>query len=249
MMRNAGAWRLGTPARRKSRAADVDARRDETIGNRGVVETNPVAESNAALQPSLVAPTLPFHYFKLAIERLKAAGNLPHRIDRSAWSTKQFRASGFLIVPAFQFLQLIDDEGRPLDALRTLIASFGTETWREQLSATLKVAYSDLLALGIEKATPRDVLELFRQRDGLDAIRARMAVSFFVHATREAGLDIGPFMSATIKPPSPNARMSVDTYRSTMLARLPTFDDNWSEELKLAWFTAFNELTVPRRLP
>jgi hypothetical protein len=43
--------------------------------------------------------------------------------------------------------------------------------------------------------------------------------------------------------------MSVDTYRSTMLARLPTFDDNWSEELKLAWFTAFNELTVPRRLP
>lgn len=238
---------LGASGRRKSRTTDAAARREGATSSRADVSSNSIAAPIVALQPSLPAPTLPFHYFKLAIARLKAASNLPHRIDRSAWSTKQFRASGVLIVPAFQFLKLIDGDGRPLDSLRALIASFGTETWREKLATTLEVAYSDTLALGIEKVTPKDALELFKRRYDLDAVRGRMAVSFFVHATREANLYIGPFMSATKRPASENVRITVDKYRSTMLARLPPFEDSWSEELKLAWFTAFNELAVPRK--
>lgn len=238
---------MATSARRKHLAADVIARSDDTVSGAGERPASTVATPDAVARALVPAPTLPFNYFKLAIERLKAAGNLPHRIDRSAWSTKQFRASGALIVPAFQFLQLIDCEARPLDPLGALVASFGTDSWRDRLAEILRIAYSDTLALGIEKITPKDILELFKRRYDLDAVRGRMAVSFFVHATREAALDVGPFMSATTKPPSQNARMTVEKYRTTMLARLPPFEDSWSEELKLAWFTAFNELVSARK--
>ena len=237
---------MGTSVRRKRPTAVVATQSSDaarTDGEGPSASVTPAADVAAPVS----APTLPFHYFKLAIARLRAAGNVPHKIDRSAWSTKQFRASGALIVPAFQFLKLIDSEGRPLDTLGALIASFGTKGWHAQLADILKTAYSETLALGIERVTPKDVLELFKRRYDLDAVQARMAVSFFVHATREADMDIGPFMSATTKPPPQGARMTVETYRVTMLSRLPPFEDGWSEELKLAWFTAFNELVSARK--
>lgn len=237
---------MANSARRKRPASGSSARNDDVRSDNGDCSTSTIA-TEAVARLSTPAPTLPFQYFKLAIERLKAAGNVPHKIDRSAWSTKQFRSSGALIVPAFQFLQLIDDEGRPKDALSALIASFGTASWCEQLAQTVRVAYSDTLALGIEKLTPKDILDLFKQRYHLDAVRGRMAVSFFVHATREADLDVGPFISATTKPPPQHPRMTIEKYRTIMLARLPPFEDSWSEEIKLAWFTAFNELVSPRK--
>ena len=237
---------MANSARRKRPASGSIASGGDVRNDSGDVSISTSA-SDATARSSTPAPTLPFKYFSLAIERLKAAGNVPHRIDRSAWSTKQFRASGALIVPTFQFLQLIDVEGRPLHALGALITSFGTDSWRDQLARTLRAAYSDTLALGIEKLTPKDILDLFKQRYDLDAVRGRMAVSFFVHATREADLDVGPFMSATTKPPPQHPRMTVEKHRTIMLSRLPPFEDSWSEELKLAWFTAFKELVSPSK--
>jgi len=176
---------------------------------------------------------------------LKAAGHLPHKIDRSAWSTKQFLASGALIVPAFRFLKLIDHEGRPQESLVRLIDSFGTEDWRARLAETLLVAYADTLGSDIRKLTPKDVIKRFKLRHDLDAVQGRMAVSFFVHAKREADWDVGQFIPATVNPLPQNARMTAEKYQTAMLARLPPFEDSWSEELKLAWFTAFNKLTAP----
>ena len=231
------------PPREKRSSIDVIARGDDAA--RSVDDTasrTAPLKSDLPHRPLAAPPLLPFRYFKLAIERLKAAGNLPHRIDRSAWSSKQFLASGTQIAPAFQFLRLTDDSGRPLEALVATIASFGTETWREQLGRVLGGAYVDVFALGIDKATPRDILVLFRRHYRLDAVNGRMAVSFFVHATREAQIDVGPFFSATTKQPLPKPRAIPNEFRTTMLERLPPFEAAWSDDLKLAWLTAFNEL-------
>ncbi len=243
--RGAGAWELRTSTRGKTRTENVTAQCDEATTSNGVAATDPIPVRDLTTQPALAIPTLPFQYFRLAISRLKAAGHLPHKIDRSAWSTKQFLASGALIVPAFRFLNLIDHEGRPQESLVRLIDSFGTEDWRARLAETLLVAYADTLGSDIRKLTPKDVIKRFKLRHDLDAVQGRMAVSFFVHATREADWDVGQFIPATVNPLPQNARMTAEKYQTEMLARLPPFEDSWSEELKLAWFTAFNKLTAP----
>lgn len=234
---------MARPRRAKRSSSDINAQCDASVTSVDDTASATLAStSDQAHRPALTPPVLPFRYFKLAIERLKAAGNLPHRIDRSAWSSKQFLASGTQIAPAFQFLRLTDDSGRPLEALVATIASFGTETWREQLGRILGGAYVDVFALGIYKATPRDILVLFRRHYRLDAVSGRMAVSFFVHATREAQIDVGPFFSAATKQPLPKSGAIPNEFRTTMLERLPAFDEAWSDDLKLAWLTAFNEL-------
>lgn len=238
---------MAKPTRRKRSSVGVVADSDDLDASKNVASAPPPIASEPTQAPSIPPPTLPFRYFKLAIERLKIAGSLPHRIDRSAWSSKQFRASGVQIAPAFQFLRLTDDEGRPLHPLIATIASFGTDKWREQLGLVLCAAYADVLAIGIDKATPRNILELFRRRYSMDAIGGRMAVSFFVHATREAQIDVGPFLSATTKPAAPKTRMTAEEFRASMLTRLPPFEEAWSDELKLAWLGAFNELASAQK--
>lgn len=237
---------MATSTRKRHGAGDVTVRSDDATSSNGDSQTSAITTPKTGARALIDIPTLPFDTFKLAIKRLKAAGNLPHRIDRSAWSAKHFRESSELIVPAFRFLRLIDDEGRPLDTLTALIASFGTQGWRERLAEILRGAYSDLLAVGIEKVTPKGALEILRRSHGLDAAQARMAVAFFVHATRETELDVGPFMAATAKQSPQNSPMTIDKYRAAMLDRLPPFDASWGDDLKLAWFTAFNELASAR---
>jgi hypothetical protein len=239
---------MARPQRAKRSSIDVNAQCDDAASSVDeTASTTAPSTSDPDHRLPLTPPVLPFRYFKLAIERLKAAGNLPHRIDRSAWSSKQFLASGTQIAPAFQFLRLTDDEGRPLETLVATIASFGTDEWRERLGQVLSAAYVDVLAIGIDKATPRDILLLFRRHYTMDAVTGRMAVSFFVHATRDAQIDVGPFLSTTTKPPPPKPRTTPEEFRTTMLERLPPFEDAWSDDLKLAWLTAFNELASANR--
>ena len=218
-----------------------------------VADQSDAEEATGAPEPGLAArrfvdpPVLPFRYFKLAIKRLKEGGGLPHRIDRSAWTSKQFWTVGSDIVPAFHFLHLIDDQGRPSPSLSDLVATMGTETWHERLSTVLIAAYPDIIAIGIARVTPKEVLVQLRKRYAIDAARGRMATAFLVHALSDAQLDEGSFMPRRSRA-QPQAVADATVPRtSALLEKLPPFDDAWSDELKLAWLTAFNELAAIRK--
>lgn len=220
-------------------------------------DTPPMPAAVLQSQASPTPPALPFRVFKLAVERLKLAGDLPHRIDRTAWSSKHFHTMGARIAPAFRFLRLTDSEDRPCEALAVLTAVSGTESWSEQLGLVLSTAYADILVIGVEKATPSDLLRMFRSQYGLDPISGRIGVSFFVQAMREAQLSVGPFLSAATRQAShqaevsktapSKAQMTSREFGRTMLLRLPPFDETWSEDVKLAWLNAFNELVAMQK--
>ncbi len=235
-----------TPPRGKRSAA----RRDLIIRDTELVadERTPVPPETGTMTPHRrEPPTLPFRYFKLAIERLKKCGTLPHQVNRSAWPSKQFWSVGSEIVPAFRFLILIDHQGRPLPSLTDLIASLGTEDWPERLASILIDAYPEIVAIGITRITPKEILVLLRERYAIDAMRGRMATAFFIHALRDAALDHGPFLPATNKERSRIDQATPENTRATLLAKLPPFDEGWNAELKLAWLTVFSELVSAHR--
>ncbi len=208
-----------------------------------------VAIDRAAPAASIrrAAPVFPFRYLRIAIEALKAAGALPHQIDRSVWSNKHFGITDEDLLPAFCFLGLIDDARRPLPLLGQLVDAFATPQWPQQLERMLQGAYGDILAVGIDQASPKHILEVFRKRYALTPVRARIAASFFVHAARESQLDVGPFLtSPRAAPVSPQAQASRERIARMLLARLPPFDEDWSDDLKLAWLASFKELASSR---
>ena len=203
------------------------------------VATAQMAERNRAS-----VPVFPYRYFRIAIEALSMAGTLPHRIDRSVWANKHFDITDADLVPAFQFLGLIDAAQRPLPLMKDLVEAFGRPHWAQQVQRMLEGAYRDVLSIGIGQATPKLILELFRKQFGLDAVRARIAAGFFVHAVRDSQMDAGPFLQAQQKPAPPSSKSSAARERVTkmLLARLPPFDFTWSDELKLAWLLAFRDI-------
>jgi hypothetical protein len=98
---------------------------------------------------------------------------------------------------------------------------------------------------------------------------ARKGVSFFLHAARDAGVAISPFLtkarplaarevgaaSGASMPRSSKFANESDTAAAgtpssivlaeKLLQRLPEFDPTWSDELKSTWLSAFLEL-IPR---
>lgn len=217
---------------RKRAVADGDRLRLVSVG----------VEPASTIQPA--APVFPFRYFRIAISALKTAGALPHHIDRSVWSNKHFNLTDENLLPAFRFLGLIDEQRRPLPLLADLVASFDTHAWAQHLQVMLNGAYGDIVSVGIERASPKLILELFRKRFGLDAVRARVAAGFFVHAARESQIDVGPYLAAPQKQTSsgPKSRTTREGMTKLMLDRLPPFDETWNDELKLAWLSAFRDI-------
>ncbi len=108
----------------------------------------------------------------------------------------------------------------------------------------LQAAYGDILSVGIEQASPKHMLGLFRRRFGLDAVQARVAAGFFVHAARESLLDIGPFLAAPQRQASTPSVTQINRERvmTMLLTRLPPFDETWNERIKLAWLAALREI-------
>jgi hypothetical protein len=194
-------------------------------------------------------PAFPFRWFRTAIAELKTSGTMPNRIDRSLWRYKHFGATNKELKSAFRFLGLIGEDDAPTHECETLIKAFGDKNWSLQLSKVLKGAYPEVMGLGIERASPAQIFELFRDRYKVRGAVARKAVTFFFHAAREAELPVGPFISSTRRSPLKARQGSspAETVAHELLARLPPFDPSWSEDMKVAWLSAFKELAERTR--
>jgi len=187
-------------------------------------------------------PTIPFRFFRIAIGDFKAAGALPDRIDRSTWPNKRAVGTSEQIVSAFQFLDLVDDNARPSDRLSELVACFGTPDWPLKVRAMLEHAYDELIKLGLDRSTSKSAMDLLKAHYGLDPQRARTATAFYVHASRDADAPLSPFIAAAPKLQASRKATARSPSQSDLLERLPPYDETWSEDLKIAWLSAFKEL-------
>ncbi len=208
-------------------------------------------------------PYLPYRTFSNYVDSL-GGGEIPDRIDRSVMG----KLSGLMqsqLLAALRYLRLIGEDGKPAETLEKLVANEGQDR-QKVFGEVLKAAYPFLFEAGIplQKATTSQLHEQF-EKNGATGDTVRKCVAFFALAARDAGITLSPHVKmprrggrrsnagqrarrgqgvtgnggggAEGPPPTPKAQILGD-----LLAKFPTLDPSWPDEVKAKWFESFQEL-------
>jgi hypothetical protein len=211
-------------------------------------------------------PYVSYRTFHNFIERLQE--QMPSRIDRSYWGDILSGSTGIQLMAALRFLNLVDANGKPLERLRPLVSARGEQ--RAQLLRIIAYdAFSFVLesSLDLESATYAQLVEVFHSTFQLTDDVSRKCVKFFIALANDAGMPISPFITKRTRathttsgtkvmskksgnrtsrnsliPQAEDEIPNHSTWNSLLLSKFPNFDPSWSDDLKLKWFTAFDEL-------
>ncbi len=222
-------------------------------------------------QKRVSPPYAPYQSFKTFVGSFKAHQIIPNRIDRSLLKN----TSGTIqnqVMSALKFFDLIDDAGRPTDALRGLVDAYGGDNWPVALGDILKSSYSDIFAIQLDRASSSEFNDKFRATYQAEGETFRKASTFFLKAAREAGIPLSPYLTSGSKPngsgtgggkrrarakqkaqsmasdqadrenPPPPAPKHQGDMASQLLAKFPEFDPNWPPEIQFKWFEGYQKL-------
>jgi len=218
----------------------------------------------------LAAPYVAYQTFRTFLAPFKEHV-IPNRIDRSLLKSFSGAVQNQLMT-ALRFLHLMDDSGTPTEALRSLIAAYGTDGWPAALGGILKEGYSSLFDLPLATVSPSEFNEAFKKAYPCEGETLRKGVTFFLNAGKEAGIEFSPFLtknSKTRSGPPPRRRQrqngngtpkervaaaesdarhhSYDADSDPWLSKYPTFDPSWSPEIQKSWFAGYSELMKMRQ--
>jgi hypothetical protein len=210
-------------------------------------------------------PYVSYRTFLNFLEGLRLG--IPARIDRSYWSERYSGSTGVQLMTALRFLGLIDKDSAPTTRLRHLVSSNGTQ--RTHVLNQISTSAFDFIlkkSLDPQVATYAQLEEAFSENYGVTGDVARKCIKFFVSLRSDAGSTISPFIMKRSRTKhtvsgrkriakadartSRNSTEAIGTERNPaqlqwhemVLARFPTLDPNWSDEVKLKWFEAFDTL-------
>lgn len=142
-------------------------------------------------------PYVSYGQFKSLLRRLQRDG-IPARLDYSIISHLS-ASSQIQTLLALRFLGLIDVDGRPASALPGLVSAVDREPWATLLGLLLRQAYAPLFGLALETATAVQLTNEFQAHyHGTNSV-LRKSRTFFLHGARDAGIDLSPYLRATIK--------------------------------------------------
>ena len=127
-------------------------------------------------------PYVSFSTVKNLLDWLSSEG-VPLRLDRSFWQGKYSGSTGTQLMAALRFLGLLQED-RPMPDLESLVEAT-TGDRRFILKELLKDSYGAVPFEELERATPAMLRGWFRAYP-IDGHTLRKAISFFVHAAREA---------------------------------------------------------------
>jgi len=217
-------------------------------------------------------PYVSYRTFRNFLDGLQLG--MPSRIDRSYWGDRLSGSNGIQMMTALRFLGLIDNDGIPQTRLRQLVSARGTQR-SEIMKQIAYTAFSFLAerSLDPQVATYSQLEEAFYNTYQATGDVARKCIKFFVSLESDAGIILSPFImkkSRTIRADSvrkravkktnagtiqnsaisliPDSIPAQMTWHEMVLAKFPTFDPAWPDEVKLRWFEAFDTL-LKRGLP
>jgi hypothetical protein len=169
---------------------------------------------------------------------------------------------------ALRFLGLIDNNGTPTTRLRQLVSAKGVQ--RSEVLKQIGYDAFDFLAerlLDPQVATYAQLEEAFYNMYQVTGDVARKCIKFFISLESDAGVPLSPFImkkSKTIRADrgkkkavpktdaGTNRNLAIPstaglippqiTWYEMVLAKFPTFDPAWPDDVKLKWFEAFGTL-------
>lgn len=188
---------------------------------------------------------------------------LPPVIDRSVLTRFSGGVAGQIMV-ALKSLGLMDNNNKPTPALTALVTAHGTGAYNSLVREMLEHTYPYVMSLDLGTATPSMFTDAFKNNLGAKEDVLRKCRTFFLHAAKDAGIEIGPRIANAKyprsrnaaprrkeKPPKPETEhvggggKDVDPERastvvSQLLDKFPDFDPAWPDDIKAKWFEGFD---------
>src|ERR1700719_3173338 len=97
-------------------------------------------------------PYLPFATFRAAVQSLRVHG-IPDKLDRTAWDSRS-GADRLLIIGAFKFFGLMDDQENPQPILKKLTGvTEDSDQEKVILKQLIEYSYADVFKLNLGTAT------------------------------------------------------------------------------------------------
>ena len=211
-------------------------------------------------------PYVSYRTFRNFIDELQH--RMPARIDRSYWGDRLSGSTGTQLMATLRFLGLMDAGGIPTDRLKQLVPAKGSQ--RTELIREIAFEAFDFVLKGsfeLQTATYAQLQEIFHDTFQLTSDVSRKCIKFFVALASDAEIPLSPFIARRMRSAHISTatravakRTSARTIRGSkipqhyeeipnrmswdgmLLAKFPTFDPSWSDEVKLKWFNAFDEL-------
>ncbi len=132
---------------------------------------------------------VPFLTFLAAIDVLARRPD-HERFDTSVWPNYS-SATQAQLLGSFRFLGLIDDEGKPTNALKILVRDKANR--KATMRKILETSYARIINLGLTRISPRQFDEAMRQY-GMRGETHKKVVSFFLRAARYSDLPLSPLL-------------------------------------------------------
>ena len=214
-------------------------------------------------------PYISYPTFKSFMVRMAAA--IPARIDRSILSSMS-GAGQTQLLSTLRALDLIDAAGVPTSDMEPLAQAFLADD-KDMIRDMLQENYLLLFqGFSLGTATSRILVERFEEQ-GLSGDTVRKAISFFLAAAKDAGLQVSPHIKAgkahrpaskgggarraakpASRPEAPGAQrrpMSAPTndWAGQLLEKFPSFDPSWDPAVQTKWMETFKQLMDMKPAP
>jgi hypothetical protein len=149
-------------------------------------------------------PYVAYPSFRSFIKGL-AETHVPDRIDKTVM-TKYSGSTQYALLPALQWLGLIDDFGTPQSVMHE-ITSTDDEEYKTTLLKIIKDKYSFLFngEFDLAKASSGQVIEAFKRQD-ISGSTITKCMSFFLVAAKEAGIAVSAHVKAPQAKRTPAAK-------------------------------------------
>ncbi len=189
---------------------------------------------------------------------------VPSRIDRSYWGSMLSGSTGTQLMSALRFLGLMDAGGKPTERLKPLVSAKGDQR-RELLKEVAYEAFGFVLQdpFDPQNATYAQLREVFHDTFPLTDDVNRKCIKFFIALASDVGIPLSSFITKRSRSTHTSTGTKITTKRASartnqnltvpqhmeeipdgLLAKFPTFDPAWSDEVKLKWFDAFDKLMM-----
>ena len=211
-------------------------------------------------------PYISYRTFRNFIDGLQQG--IPARIDRSYWGERLSGSTGTQLLAALRFLGFVDTNGIPNDRLKQLVNAKGDKR-TELLQEITSEAFAFLLLspFDLQTATYAQLQEIFHYTFQLTGDVSRKCIKFFIALASDAEIPLSPFITKQFRLTHTTTGTKTVTKRASartkgnplvpqgteeipdqipwdkmLLTKFPAFDPTWSDEVKLKWFEAFDEL-------